>query len=207
MKALIGIKKEMTQIFNDEGIVVPVTLIMVKDVIIAARKSKEKDGYEALVLGMGKKKHGTKAELGKYKTLGYVPEFVKETKISGTEKNSNLDVGSRLAPDIFAVNEKVDVMGISKGKGFQGVVKRWHFKGGPHTHGQSDRERHPGSIGQRMTPGRVFKGKKMGGRMGGEIKTVKNLRVVLIDKDQGLLGIKGAIPGNKGSFVMISSEK
>ena len=206
MKALIGIKKKMTQIFNDEGIVVPVTLIMVKDVIIAARKSKEKDGYEALVLGMGKKKHGTKAELGKYKSLGYVPEFVRETKINGAEEISKLDVGTKLAPDIFTVNDKVDVVGVSKGKGFQGVVKRWHFKGGPHTHGQSDRERHPGSIGQRMTPGRVFKGKKMGGRMGGDVKTVKNLRIVIVDKEQGLLGIKGAIPGNRGSFVMIISK-
>jgi large subunit ribosomal protein L3 len=201
MKAILGEKKLMTQIFKEDGKVVPVTIIDVSEVYIGAIKTKAKDGYEAVLLCRGKKKHSTKAEQGKYKKLGFVPQFAVEVR----DYDMTVEIGSKIDPEIFTVDEVVDATGTTKSKGFQGVVKRWGFQGGPATHGQSDRWRAPGSIGQRMTPGRVFKGMKMAGRMGGAELTVKNLIVVAVDKENGLIAIKGAVPGNKGSLVMIKS--
>lgn len=196
----------MTQVFNEDGTVVPVTIIDVSDVVIAGLKNKDKDGYSAVVLGKGKSTKANKPETGKYKELGFVPEHVQEnrTKLADGEE---VKVGESIKASIFELNEKVDVTGITKGKGFQGVVKRWGFHGGPKTHGQSDRHRAPGSIGSGSTPGRVYPGKKMAGRMGGVQRTVQNLKVVIIDEESGLIGIKGAIPGNKGSLVMIKPTK
>lgn len=202
MKALVGLKKEMTQIFQENGVVVPVTIIDIKNVYVAAKKTKDKDGYDAVLVGYGKKKNATKAETGKFKQLGFVPAVSKEAKMT-----TDFDLGAELKANTFAVNDVVSITGNTKGKGFQGVVKRWGFAGGPKTHGQSDRHRAPGSIGQRTTPGRVYKGKKMAGRMGGIIKTVKNLVVVAIDEENGLIAVRGAVPGNKGSLVFIKSVK
>ncbi|WKZ27859.1 MAG: 50S ribosomal protein L3 [Candidatus Dojkabacteria bacterium] len=201
MKAIIGEKKQMTRIFNEDGQVVPVTIIDVKGSVIALEKTLDRDGYNAVVIGFGKKNKATKAETGKYKKLGFVPMVSMEAR----DFKLDADAGTELKAGIFEVNEKIDVSGVSKGKGFQGVVKKWGFSGGPKTHGQSDRHRAAGSIGSGTTPGRVYKGKKMAGRMGGDNKTVKNLRIVAIDEANGLIAVKGAIPGAKGSIVMIKS--
>jgi len=202
MKTLIGIKKNMSQIFQDDGTVVPVTFIDSSDVIVAHKKVNEKDGYTAYVLGLGTKKNPTKAEVGKFKELGFVPQYAVEVQL-----DMELNIKDKVSVEIFEQIKKVNVTGTTKGKGFQGVVKRWGFKGGPRTHGQSDRMRHPGSIGMRTTPGRVFKGHKMGGRMGADTKTTKNLRVISIDKENNLLALKGAVPGNKESLVIITGNK
>jgi large subunit ribosomal protein L3 len=201
MKTLIGIKKNMSQLFMKDGNIVPVTYIDVTDVVVAHKKTVEKDGYNAIVLGHGKKTKPTKAETGKYKQLGYVPAFVAEVEIDSNE----LNIGDKVSASLLEGATKVNVSGTTKGKGFQGVVKRWGFAGGKRTHGQSDRMRHPGSIGMRTTPGRVFKGHKMGGHMGDVLQTVKNLKVVLVDDANGLIAVKGAVPGNQGAFVIIKS--
>lgn len=201
MKTLIGLKQNMSQIFSEDGNVVPVTYIDVADVVVAHKKTQEKDGYDAIVLGHGKKVKPTKAEIGKYKELGFVPETSVEVVIEGVE----LKIGDKILPSMLEGSKKVNVTGVRKGKGFQGVVKRWGFAGGKRTHGQSDRQRHPGSIGMRTTPGRVFKGHKMGGQMGDTIQTIKNLKLVSISDDTNLIAVKGAVPGNKGSLVIIKS--
>jgi len=201
MKTLIGLKQNMSQIFIEDGNVVPVTYIDVEGIIVVHKKTEEKDGYNAYVLGKGQKHNPTKAEIGKYKELGFVPKIAIEVVIDGLE----LNIGDKVTASIFEGSKKVDVTGITKGKGFQGVVKRWGFKGGKRTHGQSDRERHPGSIGMRTTPGRVFKGKKMGGHMGVDTKTVKNLKLVLLNNESNIIAVKGAVPGNTGSLVIIKS--
>jgi len=184
MKALIGIKKDMTRVFTD-NVSVPVTLISVKDCV----KAKSLNG--ATYIGLGKK-DTTKALGGQFKDLGYVPRYIKTLK-------GDIDVNI----DDFLVDDMVTVKGLSKGKGFQGVVKRWGFHGGPKTHGQSDKLRHPGSSNSGTTPGRVWKGKKMGGRMGGENKTIKNIKIVAVDKENGVIALKGALPGGRNSIITI----
>lgn len=201
MKIIIGLKKEMTQVFMEDGTVVPVTIVDVSEVYVAAKKEVE-EGIATVLLGKGKKKSPNKAETGKFKNLGFVPQYLKEGKVSV----DGYDEGKQVSADVFASQDKVDVTGISKGKGFQGVVKRWGFHGGPKTHGQSDRHRAPGSIGSGTTPGRVYKGKKMGGHMGDETKTVQNLRIIVVDTEHGLIAVKGSLPGSKGSLVIIKSS-
>lgn len=203
MNTLIGLKLNMSQIFSDDGSVVPLTYIDVKDVKVVAKKILEKDGYKALVLGYGIKKNSTKAEINKFKVAGFVPQFVVEAKVDNLDE---YQIGDFVKPSIFTLKQKVSVTGFTKGKGFQGVIKRWGFAGGPRTHGQSDRERHGGSLGMRTTPGRVFKGKKMGGRMGNDKKTVKGLQIMFIDETNGIVGVKGAVPGNKGALVILKSK-
>lgn len=193
----------MSQVFQDDGNVVPVTYIDVTEVVVAHKKSIEKDGYMVYVLGMGKKSKPTKAEVGKYKELGFVPEHSVEAVIDGVE----LNIGDKVDVNLFTDVKRVNISGMTKGKGFQGVVKRWGFTGGKRTHGQSDRMRHPGSIGMRTTPGHVVKGKKMGGHMGNDLMTVKNLKVVMIDETQGIIAVKGAVPGNVDSIVILKSVK
>jgi large subunit ribosomal protein L3 len=202
MKALLAQKREMTQIYDEDGAVVPVTILDVSDVYVIDIKNTDKDGYNATILGKGKKKNANKPEVGKYKKLGFVPNYIKEIRDLILETDEH----SKLTASLFKNGEIVSVTGSSKGKGFQGVMKRWNFHGGPKTHGQSDRWRAPGSIGSGTTPGRVYKGKKMAGRMGGEQVTVKNLEVVFVDEKNELLGIKGAVPGNKGAFILIKSR-
>lgn len=204
MNTLIGLKLNMSQIFQEDGSVIPITYLNVKDVKVIGKKTTEKDGYSAVVIGFGKKKNTIKAEDGKYKALGFVPEFIIEAKL---ENEENYKIGDEVKPSVFELNEKLNVTGFTKGKGFAGVIKRWGFAGGPRTHGQSDRERHGGSLGMRTTPGRVFKGKKMGGRMGNVRKTIKGLKVVFIDESNGIIGVKGAVPGNQGSLVVLKSTK
>jgi large subunit ribosomal protein L3 len=207
MKGLIGKKIGMTQIFDEDGLAVPVTLIEAGPCYVTQVRTTQNDGYNAVQLGFeeAKPKHLTGGQLGHLKNnelppLRYLREFrVKDPEVSEGDK---LVVG-----DIFDAGERVDIIGTSKGKGFQGVVKRYGFRGGPKTHGQSDRLRAPGSIGATTTPGRVFKGKRMPGRMGFERVTVQNLRVEYVDTDRNLLGVRGAIPGAKGGIVMIKEAR
>ena len=195
MKAILGIKKGMTRIFEGDK-AVPVTVVDVNGCKIA------KVDKDEIVLGLGSKKKATKAELGKYKDLGFLP--MHKWVIKG-ELPEGLKVGSDVVAETFNKGDIVTVSGISKGKGFAGVVKRHGFKGGPRTHGQSDRLRAPGSIGAGTDPGRVWKGTRMAGRMGSDTVKIKNKRVVDI-KDTYLL-ISGPLPGSNGDLVKIYIEE
>lgn len=207
MKGLIGKKIGMTQIFDENGLAVPVTLIEAGPCYVTQIRNPEKDGYNAVQLGFEevKPKRLTGGQLGHLKNNELPPlRFLREFRV----KDPQVNEGDKLAVgDVFAVGEQVDVVGTSKGKGFQGVVKRYGFRGGPKTHGQSDRQRAPGSIGAGTSPGRVFKGKRMPGHMGFERVTIHNLRVEYVDADRNLLGVRGAIPGAKGSVVMIKEAR
>lgn len=189
----------MTQVFNDDGSLVPVTIVDIAGNLYLGKRTIEKDGYEAVILGVGKKKASSKLETAKYKEVGFTPEMIIESK---GETEVEESVGPRNIANLD--NKKITVTGISKGKGFQGGMKRWNFVGSKKTHGQSDRMRAPGSIGSGTTPGRVYKGKKMAGHLGTEKITVKNLQVVKHLVDENLILVKGAIPGSKGSKIIIS---
>ena len=207
MKGLIGKKIGMTQIFDESGLAIPITLIEAGPCYVTQVRQPEIDGYNAVQLGFEetKPKRLSGGQIGHLKTnelppLKFLREFrVKEAELSEGDK---LEVG-----EVFAVGDQVDIVGTSKGKGFQGAVKRHGFRGGPKTHGQSDRQRATGSIGATTTPGRVFKGKRMPGHMGSERVTIQNLRVEYIDPDRNLLGVRGAIPGPKGGVVMIKEAR
>ena len=202
MKFILGLKLGMSQIFDEKGKVVPVTLIEAGPCIVTQIKTKEKDGYWAVQIGFGEAKKVTKAIAGHLKKLGkllFLREFRnKEPKIDDKE----LKRGDRIDVSVFQEGDKVKVSGLSKGKGFAGVVKRWHFHGRPATHGTKHELRTPGSVGSSF-PERVIKGKKMPGRMGFERVTVRNLKVVKVDKENNLLAIKGAVPGAKGTLLEI----
>ncbi len=207
MKGLIGKKIGMTQIFDENGLAVPVTLIEAGPCYVTQIRNPEKDGYNAVQLGFEevKPKRLTGGQLGHLKNNELPPlRFLREFRV----KDPQVNEGDKLAVgDVFAVGEQVDVVGTSKGKGFQGVVKRYGFRGGPKTHGQSDRQRAPGSVGAGTSPGHVFKGKRMPGHMGFERVTIHNLRVEYVDADRNLLGVRGAIPGAKGGVVMIKEAR
>jgi large subunit ribosomal protein L3 len=195
MKAIIGTKKDMTRVFKEEKSI-PCTIVDVSNCFMS---KKDEKGFE---LGIGEKKNATKALKGNYKEAKKVP-FRK--KFFAGEFEPELKVGDEINPEsAFDIGDKVTVTGISKGKGFQGVVKRWGFHGGPRTHGQSDRLRAPGSIGAGTDPGRVWKGKKMGGRMGGDTVTLKGIEV--LDIKDNLLVLSGPMPGVKGGLITIYKE-
>jgi large subunit ribosomal protein L3 len=207
MKGLIGRKIGMTQIFDDSGLAIPITLIEAGPCYVTQVRQPEVDGYNAVQLGYEevKPKRLSGGQLGHLKNNELPPlRFLREFRVKDTEvsEGDKLEVG-----DVFSVGDQVDVIGTSKGKGFQGAMKRHGFRGGPMTHGQSDRQRSPGSIGATTTPGRVFKGKKMPGHMGSERVTVQNLRVEFVDPDRNLLGVRGAVPGPKGGVVMIKDAR
>ncbi|HSW88938.1 MAG TPA: 50S ribosomal protein L3 [Candidatus Saccharimonadales bacterium] len=203
MQALLGQKKNQTQKFLQDGRRIPVTEVIVGDNAVVSIKTQEKNGYTSVQLGYGTKKKPTKAMLGHIKgaNLEKAPLFVREIRIVDT--NEELPVSGTLLKlaDVFKPGDRISVTGTSKGKGFAGGVKRYHFRGGPATHGQSDRHRAPGSIGSGTTPGRVYKGKRMAGKMGNETVTVKNLEVVGIDGE--MLLIKGVVPGVRKGFLVI----
>lgn len=189
----------MTQIFDERGEIAPVTLVEVGPCYVAQVKTEEKDGYTALQLGFGETKRLNKPQRGHLKKLPPL-RYLREVRVKDVQ---GYQVGQKIEASLFSVGDLVDVTGISKGKGFAGVMKRHGFRGGPATHGQSDRARAPGSIGATTTPGRVFKGLRMAGRMGNERVTVQNLKVVLVDPERNLLGVRGSIPGNRGDLVMV----
>ena len=202
-KAIIGKKIGMTQIFDAEGKVVPVTVIEAGPCNVIQRKTTETDGYEAVQLGFGevKEKHINKALKGHFAKSGVaVKKVLKEFRLD----EITLNVGDEVKADVFAEGESVDVTGISKGKGYAGTVKRWGTHRGPMTHG-SGYHRGPGSMGACSSPSRVFKGKRLAGHLGCEKVTVQNLDVVKVDMDRNLILVKGAIPGPKGGIVTIKN--
>ncbi len=206
MAGILGLKVGMTQIFDNDGLVVPVTVIKAGPCYVTQIKTKEKDGYNAVQLAFydAKEKRVTKPLKGHFEKAGVSPKrFLVEFDFG---EDHGLKVGDELKVDILKEGTQVKVSGTSKGKGFQGVVKRHHFNGGPKTHGQSDRWRAPGSLGQSSYPSRVFKGLRMAGRMGGKRSTLKNVKVVKVDAENNLLFLKGAVPGARNSLVEITTK-
>jgi large subunit ribosomal protein L3 len=207
LKGLIGTKVGMTQIFDESGEAIPVTLIEAGPCYVTQVRLPEKDGYSAVQLGFveGKQKHLTSGQLGHLKRNDLPPlRFLREFR----QKDPDVSEGQTLTVnEVFAVGESVDVVGTSKGKGFAGAVKRYHFHGGPKTHGQSDRHRAPGSRSSGTTPGRVYKGSRGPGHMGFDRVTAQNLKVVLVDGERNLLGLRGAVPGPKGGVLMIKETR
>jgi large subunit ribosomal protein L3 len=207
MKGLIGKKLGMTQVFDESGLVKPLTLIEAGPCFVTQVKRPEKEGYQAVQLGFGESKPRrlSGGELGHLKKLDLQPlRHVREFRVKG-----DLDVkeGDRLTVDVFVIGDHVDVVSVSKGKGFAGGVKRYHFRGGPKTHGQSDRHRAPGARSSTTTPGRVYKGSRGPGHMGSERVTSQNLRVELIDPERNLLGVHGSVPGPKGAVVVVKQAR
>ena len=206
LKGLIGKKIGMTQIFDENGAVLPVTLIEAGPCYVTQVRLPEKEGYAAVQLGFSevKPKRLTSGQLGHLKKNELPPlRFLREFRIKGTEYK----IGDKVTVEVFGVGEHVDVVGTSKGKGFAGVVKRYHFAGGPKTHGASDRLRAPGSNGSTTTPGRVYKGSRRPGHMGHERVTSQGLKVVLVDAERNLLGVTGAVPGPKGGLVIVQDAR
>ncbi len=205
-KGLIGRKIGMTQVFDDDGAALPVTLIEAGPCYVTQVKTIESDGYASIQLGFNevKPKRLTQGQLGHLERNDLPPlKVLREFK----SKTPDVTEGDMLKADIFEKDERVDVVGTSKGRGFAGVVKRWGFAGGPKTHGQSDRLRAPGSLGSGTTPGRVWKGKKGPGRMGNERVTSSNVRVVLVDPERNLIAVDGSVPGPKGGMVVIKPAR
>ena len=205
LKGFIGQKIEMSQVFDSHGRVIPITKIRVLPNVVIQIKTREKDGYQAAQIGVGEKKKASKAILGHVKKAGleFVPRFLTEVGVDGETKS-----GEKISPDqFFKKGTVLDVTGFSKGKGFAGVVKRWGFAGGPRTHGQSDRERAPGSIGASATPSRVFKGMKMAGHMGNDKTTIIGLEVMEMNFDNNEVLMRGSVPGSRGTFLIIRKSK
>lgn len=203
LEGLIGKKIGMTQIFDDNGNVIPATVITAGPCTIIQKKTEKRDGYSAVQLAFIEdkpKKHATKPVVGHYQRANIPPaKILREFKF---DDQSGVKEGDQFFVDMFDIGEKVHVIGTSKGKGFAGVVKRWGFKGGKATHG-SMHHRRPGSVGASAYPSRVMKGKKLPGHMGHERITVKNLSVVETDKEKNLLVVKGSIPGARGGYLLI----
>ena len=201
MKAIIGKKIGMTQIFDENGYVIPVTVIEAGPCTVAQVKSVETDGYNAVQLGFGevKDKHINKPEKGHFaKSKLSAKKHLREFRV----EEADVKVGDELKADVFAAGDKIDVQGTTKGKGFQGVIKRHGQSRGPMGHG-SMYHRRPGSMGSTSTPGRVFKGKKLPGHMGVQTVTIQNLDVVRVDMDKNVLLVKGSVPGPKGAILKI----
>ncbi len=216
MKGILGVKLGMTQVFDESGVVTPVTIVQAGPCYVTQVKTTDTDGYDAVQVGFGdtkdkrlsggqkghlgllksNKKHPTRKDADGVPAVRHLREF--RTKQAGT-----YEIGQELTVEQFELGDRVDVTGKTKGRGFAGVVKRHGFAGGIKTHGQSDRWRAPGSIGSTSSVGRVFKGKRMPGRMGNQRLTAQNLQVVRIDSDKNLLAIKGSVPGVKGGLVII----
>jgi len=196
---IIGKKIGMTQVFTEDGKTKAVTAIEAGPCTVTQVKTVENDGYQAVQLGFGQAKKLNAPEKGHLKNLGQF-KYLRELRVVNIE---GVNPGDKVDVSIFKPGDKVDVTGISRGKGFTGVVKRHHFRGGPKTHGQSDRQRAPGAIGSTTSPGRVWKNLKMAGHMGDVRVTVRNLEVYSADVNKNLLLVKGAIPGGENSLVII----
>lgn len=201
MKGILGTKLGMTQIFTEEGIVLPVTVVEAGPVVVTQIKTTEKDGYNAIQVGFkdAKEKSLNKPQKGHLAAANVLKKHLKEFRVDSVE---GYTVGQAINADLFAAGEIIDVTGISKGKGFQGPIKRHGQSRGPESHG-SRYHRRPGSMGACSFPGRVFKNKKLAGHMGSVTVTVQNLEVVRVDAEKNLILVKGAIPGAKGSVVTI----
>lgn len=205
MKGIIGKKLGMTSLFDEQGKFVPVTIIEAEPNVVTQVRSLEKDGYEALQLGFGEatEKSSNKAQLGHFAKAKTGP---KQKVVEFRNYDLEAGLGDTVGVDVFEEGEVVAVVGTTKGKGFQGVVRRHGFGGvGMRTHGQHNRLRAPGSIGACSTPSRVFKGTRMAGRMGGVRRKVKNLRIMKVMADKNILAVSGNVPGAKGSFVIVEA--
>lgn len=204
--ALLGRKIEMTQMFTEDGQMVPVTVIQAGPCPVVQLKSKDKDGYTAIQIGFDeRKKNVTKPMKGHFRKANVPAQrHLRELRVDGDE--APVKVGETLTVDIFQVGDVVDVVGTTKGKGFQGTVRRHNFNRGPESHGSMN-VRKPGSIGQSSYPSRVFKGMRMGGHMGAAQATSKNLQVMFVDPENNLVFVKGAIPGPNGGVVFVRDAK
>jgi large subunit ribosomal protein L3 len=212
LKGLLGIKLGMSQVFDEAGVVTPVTIIQAGPCYVTQIKTEETDGYTAVQVGFQETKerrlsrgqlgHLNRLDKGKRKGSNGIPP-VRHLREFRTKNVGDYEVGQQLTVNQFEIGEHVDVAGTTKGRGFTGVVKRYGFGGGPKTHGQSDRHRAPGSIGATSGTAHVFKGKKMPGRSGNERHTAQNLQVVRIDSERNLIAVKGSVPGSKGGLVVI----
>lgn len=206
MAGLIGTKIGMTSIFGEDGIVIPCTVIQAGPCVVTQKKTKEKDGYDAIQLGYGdkKEKNTSKPMLKHFEKSGAAPK-AKLVEFKGMD---NLNVGDVVTSDILKEGEKIAIVGTSKGKGFQGVVKRHGFAGvGGQTHGQHNRLRAPGSLGACSTPSRVMKGMKMGGRTGGDQVKEISMKIVKMIAEENLILVKGSIPGHNGAYIIIEKKK
>ncbi|NJL94904.1 MAG: 50S ribosomal protein L3 [Anaerolineae bacterium] len=213
MKGIIGKKVGMTQFFTEDGTAVPVTVIEAGPCYVTQIRTPDKDGYSAIQLGfdeLSKKSNGNsrlnKPKQGHLQRDGLTLPDLRVLREFRTE-SVDLQEGTVITCDVFASGELVDVVGTSKGRGFAGTIKRHNFNRGPKTHGQSDRERAPGSIGASAAPSRVFKGTRMGGHMGHERVTTRNLEVVHVDPEKNLLAVRGSVPGARGGIVVIKAAK
>ena len=206
-KGLIGKKIGMTQIFDDQGAAIPVTLIEAGPCYVTQVRKPEVEGYSAVQLGYDevKPKRLTGGQLGHLKRNELPPlRFLREFRV----KNPDVTEGDKVTLEgMFEVGEKVDIVGVSKGKGVQGGVKRYHFRGGPKTHGQSDRLRAPGSRGSGTTPGRVYKGSRGPGHMGNDQVTAQSLKVAMVDVERNLIGVRGSVPGPRGGLVIVKEGR
>jgi large subunit ribosomal protein L3 len=206
LKGLLGKKIGMTQIFDDNGSAIPVTVIEAGPCYVTQIRNVESDGYSAVQLGFSeyKPKRLTGGQLGHLKRNDLPPlRYLREFRT----KEAEINEGDQVTVDVFEVGDHVDVTGNSKGRGFAGVVKRHGFRGGPKTHGQSDRQRAPGSIGATSGTARVFKGKRMPGHMGNRRVTSQNLEIMLVDAERNLIGVRGAVPGPKGGLLVIKEAR
>jgi len=208
MEGILGRKLGITQIFTEDGATVPVTVVEAGPCVVVARRTTDRDGYEAVQLGLVEARpprRVTKPQQGHFKKAGVTPtRRVVEFAVTADE---TWNPGDQVKVTIFQEKDYVDVVGTSKGKGFAGVVKKYHFKGHHATHGTSDRVRAPGSSGSTTTPGRVYKGTRRAGHMGMDRVTAQGLKVVLVDTERNLLGVHGAVPGPKGGLVMIKDAR
>lgn len=203
MSTLYGFKKGQTQAFDSDGHRVPVTLVSVSPMTIVGQKTEDKNGYNAWQVALGNKKHPSKSLQGLLKNITekITPKYIREVRIS---EAGDKKIGDAISiTDILAAGDKIDVTGVSAGKGFAGVVKRHGFKGSPMTHGTSNRQRHGGSIGQTTTPGRVYKNKRMAGHMGSETITLKNLQVFETKAEENIVAVRGLVPGKVGTLLRI----
>lgn len=204
MKGIIGKKVGMTQVFDDQGNAVPVTVIQAGPCHVTQIRTRDKEGYVAVQLGFWETKPErlTKGQMGHLKRNNLPAlRVLREFRIK--EGDADVKEGDKITVETFAKGERVDVVGTSKGRGFAGAIKRHGFNRQPKTHGQSDRERAPGSVGQRSFPGRTLKGQRMAGRMGNERVTTQNLEVVVVDAARNLLAIRGSVPGHKNGIVIV----
>jgi large subunit ribosomal protein L3 len=201
IEGLLGRKIGMTQVFSSDGSVVPVTIVEAGPCFVTQIRTRERDGYEAVQIGFGTARRLSRAEAGHLRTANLSGmRYLREMRATDLQ---DVTLGQRIDASVFSAGEFVDVIGSSKGKGFAGVVKRHHFRGGPRTHGQSDRERAPGSSGSTTTPGRVFKGTRRAGQMGAARTTIQNLQVVQADAERNLLLLRGAVPGARNGLLLL----
>jgi large subunit ribosomal protein L3 len=207
MKGMIGKKVGMTQIFDEQGNVIPVTVIATGPCYVTQLRTPDRDGYVAVQLGYEETKPAriSKAELGHLTKKGLPAlRVLREFRVKNDEAAA-LTEGAQLKADVFETGDHVDIIGTSKGRGFAGTIKRHNFNRQPKTHGQSDRERAPGSIGMCEFPGRTLKGQRMAGHMGSDRVTMQNLEVVVVDAEKNLLAVRGSVPGAKGGIVIIKT--